>query len=217
VGEDLYCSRADVNDWLPSGEIAGSSRLAASSRASSDTLSLDGHGFETGARVRVRALEGGTLSAPLVEGTVYYVVRLTSDTFQLSASEGGAAINLTTDGVSMLVSKEPQYEKVIEFWSRWADTFFPAHSVPFGRAGQDVHPLVRGCVAQLSAKSLLNIDGKSSEILNAARADAQKILERHAAGLPLRGAPVPSPTNLAVSASASSGDPRGWGSGGCLP
>jgi hypothetical protein len=41
-------------------------------------------------------LSGGTAPSPLVLGTVYYVVSATTNTFQLSATQGGAAINLTT-------------------------------------------------------------------------------------------------------------------------
>jgi hypothetical protein len=39
-----------------------------------------------------------TLPSPLVEGTQYFVVNSTGTSFQVSATQGGAAINLTTTG-----------------------------------------------------------------------------------------------------------------------
>ncbi len=211
MADDLYCSRRDVNRWLPSGEITGSSRLVSSALDSNDTITLDGHGLETDDEVTVRAAEDGILPAPLVEGTVYYAIRVTNATFKLSATEGGSAIPFTSDGESVVVVKEPPYDDVIEFYSRWVDTFLPAHLVPLTAP---IHPLVKGIVAELSAKKLLNLDGKSSEIVNAAELVAMKQLERLAKGLPLRGADITAPANLAVSSyvSTATPDPRGWGS-----
>ena len=213
MADDLYCSREDVNGWLPAGEISGWSRLAATVLASDDAFTLAGHGLETDTAVTVRAVEGGSLPSPLAEGTTYYAIRLTSSRFKLSATAGGSAINLTTDGDSVVVAREPDYDSKIEFYSRWADAFLPAHLVPLEAP---IHPTVKGIVAQLAAKALLNLDGKSSELVNAAELAAKAQLERFAKGLPLRGAAATASANLAVTGSgvsASTGlDPRGWGS-----
>jgi hypothetical protein len=49
---------------------------------------------------------GGAVPAPLVEGTVYYVVVSTTDTFKVAATVGGASINLTAAaGSACLVSR----------------------------------------------------------------------------------------------------------------
>lgn len=210
---DLYCTRGDVNDWISTGEIAGRAHLVAESLASTNALTLDGHGLETDDPVKVRAVEGGNLPAPLAAGTLYYAVRLTNATFSLAAAPAGGAIDLTTDGASVVVSREPKYDKVIEFWSRWADGFLPAHALPLTTS---VHPLIRGIVAKLAAYDLMGLEGKDSARALAARDTAQKALERYAAGLPLRGAPVTASTNLAVVARVAT-DPRGWGSGGTIP
>lgn len=211
MAADLYCSRRDVNRWLPAGEITGSSRVAASALATSDAITLDGHGLETDDPVTVRAAEGGSLPSPLVEGTVYYAIRVTNGSFKLATTAGGAAIDLAGDGVDVIVMREPPYDDVIEFYSRWADAFLPAHLVPLQAP---IHPTVKGIVAELSAKKLLNLDGKTSEAVNAAEIAAKAMLERFAIGLPLRGAAATARTNLAISSSlASSSDPRGWGSG----
>src|SRR5262249_13622594 len=140
VAADLYCTPRDVNRGLPSGEITGSSRLAESALASDRTITLAGHGFETTDELTVRAAGCGNLPAPPAEGTIYFAIRLTNATFRLAATAGGAPINLTSDGVSVVVVKQPPYDDVIEYYSRWADTFLPAHLVPLGRT-EPVHPL----------------------------------------------------------------------------
>lgn len=212
MAENLYCSRGDVTARLPPGAVVSPTGILASCLASSDVLTYDGHGLETDTQVTVRAASAGTLSAPLAEGTTYYAIRLTNATFKLAATAGGAAINITSNGVEMFVTREPNFDDVIEFVSRWAEGFFPAHLVPFTAP---IHPLVRGVVADVSAKRILNANGQDSAAVNAAELAGKAILERYAAGMPLRGAAVTAPANLAITAtSVSSGsDPRGWGSG----
>lgn len=212
MATDLYCSRGDVTARLPPGTVVSPAGMLASCLASTDVLTYDGHGLETDDEVTVRAASAGTLSAPLVAGTVYYAIRLTNSTFKLAASAGGAALNITSDGVEMVVTREPKFDDVIEFVSRWADTFLPAHVVPLTAP---IHPLVRGVVADVSAKRILNANGQDSAAVTAAELAGKAILERFAAGMPLRGGTAQTPSNLAITAtSVSSGsDPRGWGSG----
>lgn len=209
---DLYCSRADVNRWRTSGDIVGTSRLVAEVSAASNTITLDGHGLETGDEITVRAIQGSTLPLPLDEDATYFAIRLTNSKFQLSEADGGSPIDLTTHGGEMVLMKEPPYDAVIEKWSRWADSFLPAHVVPLGRT-EPVHPMVRSFVAQLAANELFNLEGKRSETAESMKLDAVKVFERIGAGLTLRGAPASKPANLAVSSVVSTGkDPRGWGS-----
>lgn len=212
MATDLYCSRGDVTARLPPGTVVSPAGILASCLASTDVLTYDGHGLETDDEVTVRAASAGTLSAPLVAGTVYYAIRLSNAAFKLAASAGGAAINITSDGVEMIVTREPKFDGVIEFVSRWADTFLPAHVVPLTAP---IHPLVRGVVADVSAKRILNANGQDSAAVTAAELAGKAILERFAAGMPLRGGTAQTPSNLAITAtSVSSGsDPRGWGSG----
>ena len=212
VAVNLYCSRADVNARLPPGAIVSPSGILASCLAASNVLTYDGHGLETDRDVTVRAGDGGTLSAPLAEGTTYYAIRLTNAAFKLAATAGGAAIDITSNGVSMIVTREPLYDDVIEFVSRWADGFFPGHGVPFAAP---IHPLVRGVVADVSAKRILNANGADSAVVSAAEIAGKAILERHAGGVPLRASAVLTSTNKAVrdTAGTSTGDARGWGSG----
>ncbi len=212
MAADLYCSRGDVTARLPPGAVVSPAGILASCLASTDVLTYDGHGLETDDEVTVRAASAGTLSAPLAAGTTYYAIRLSNAAFKLAATAGGAALNITSDGVEMIVTREPKFDDTIEFVSRWAETFFPAHVVPFVAP---IHPLVRGVVADVSAKRILNANAQDSAAVNAAELAGKAILERFAAGMPLRGGTTQTPANLAITAtSVSSGaDPRGWGSG----
>ena len=130
MASDLYCTRADVTSRLPPGAITSPTGILASCLASSDVLTYDGHGLETGDAVTVRAADAGTLSAPLAVGTTYYAIRVSNAAFQLAATNGGAAINITSNGVEMIVTREPRFDDLIEFVSRWADGLLVAHAVP---------------------------------------------------------------------------------------
>ena len=209
--QNLYCSRGDVTKELPLGAITSSSGITADSPAGTDIITFDGHGLETNDPVVVRAIEGGSLPAPLVSGTTYFAIRLSNSAFALSTTAPvGAPIDITGESVSMLIVREPDFDGTIEYYSRWAETFLPGHLVPLV---PPIHPLVKGLVADLSAKAMMNHDGKSSATVDAAELAAKAQLERFAAGLVLRGAPTTSSANLAVSNSVqSTGDPRGWGS-----
>lgn len=67
-------------------------------QASTDTLTSYGHGRVNDERVVVGAPPGSALPTGLAEDTVYWVVGAAADTFQLSATMGGGAIDLTADG-----------------------------------------------------------------------------------------------------------------------
>lgn len=207
-----YATRRDVYRYgLPRGTLGARARLVASSVASTDTLELEDHGFETDDALVVRATEGGTLSSPLVSGTTYYVIRLSDSTFKLAAAAAGSAINLSTDGVSMLVAPELPFDEVLEFYSRFVDAFCPAHLVPFTAP---VPVVVVATVAELAAKKLQALSGVTSASVSEAEIAAKAQLERWAKGIPLRDVAATASANLAVRSSLdSTSDPRGWGSG----
>ena len=217
MADDLYCSRADVTERLPPGAIGSRGELVASSSSSSNEIEFDGHGLETGTAVTVRAVDhtGATLPAPLEAGTTYYAIRLTNATFKLATSSAnataGTAIDLTTSGVSVVVMREPQFDDVIEFYSRWADGILPGHLVPLEAP---IHPVVRGVVADCSAATMLHRGGQDSAVVTAAEIAGKAILERYAAGRVLRGAPVTASANLAITASASTTSERNWAPNG---
>lgn len=212
-GSNLYCARADVTKRIPIGSVTSSSGIVAETEVGDNTFTFDGHGLETDDAVSVRAVEGGSLPSPLVEG-VYYAIRVTNSTFSLAATPSGSAIDITSAAVSMVITREPDFDDTIEFYSRWADTCLPAHLVPLDVPLTGQFVFVKGIVADLSAKKILNGVGKESAIVTAAELEAKAQLERFAAGLPLRGTATSTPSNLAITNNvATTGDPRGWGSG----
>ena len=208
-----YATTRDLYRYgLARGALAMPGRLVESSAAASDLLTLDGHGFVDGDAVLVRAAEGGTLSAPLAEGTTYYVLRQTDSTFKLAAIDGGAAIDLSTSGDQMIVASTLPVDDVLEFYSRFVDAFLPAHAVPL----ESPYPVtVTALVAELAAKKLMTLAGLASGVIDAAEVAAKAQLERFAKGIPVRDARVTTATNLAISSGLTNDrtDPRGWGSG----
>jgi hypothetical protein len=61
------------------------------------------HGFNNDDRV---VFVGDTPPSPLVEGTEYFVVNKTTDTFQVATTQGGSVVDITTaGGGACLVSK----------------------------------------------------------------------------------------------------------------
>lgn len=65
--------------------------------AANDTVDLTAHGFSNGKQLMLTN-EGGALPGGLSASTVYYVVEATTNTFKLSLTEGGAAIDITSAG-----------------------------------------------------------------------------------------------------------------------
>jgi hypothetical protein len=64
---------------------------------STDKITYNSHGFQDGVALTYTS-EGGTAITGLVNGTIYYVVNASDNAFQLSATFGGSAINLTGTG-----------------------------------------------------------------------------------------------------------------------
>lgn len=195
-----YATQGDVYLYgLPRGALGNPGRLVESILASGSIATLFEHGFETGDAITFRATAGGSLSSPLVAGTLYYAIRVTDSTFQVSASPTGGPITLTTDGVSVMVAADLPWTAVLEFYSRWVDHLLPAEAVPLATP----YPItIVGLVAQLSAKRLQILSGLTSESMDAAELSAKAQLERFAKGLPVRDrAPAQVQTNLAVTKS----------------
>lgn len=75
--------------------VAGGNPFAYRVDVPNDAINADGHGLQN---ANLCVFFGGTPPAPLVAGTEYFVISATADTFQVSATSGGAAIVLTDDG-----------------------------------------------------------------------------------------------------------------------
>ena len=166
--------------------------------------------------MRVRAVAGGTLAAPLDSTTVYYVIRISDSTFKLASSAGGSAINLTSNGTTMVVTAELPIDDMLEAYSRFVDDFIP-HLIPL----ESPYPVtVVRVVCELAAAKLLSLTGQSSVSMTEAEVGAKAQLERWLKGLPVRDVAATASSNLAITSTlTSAADPRGWApsGGGTLP
>ncbi|MCK6480198.1 MAG: hypothetical protein HUU06_11100 [Planctomycetaceae bacterium] len=63
-----------------------------------DTIRSPGHGFVNDDRVAFEAEDVGTLPTGLSAGTLYWVVNAATDTFKVSTSQGGSAVDITAVG-----------------------------------------------------------------------------------------------------------------------
>lgn len=101
-----YWDAATVGNFLwavplgPSGSVISATFTA---QNAGDVLTSYAHGFVDNDRVYVKRASGSALPTGLSENTLYHVVGATTDTFQLSATQGGAAITLTSDGEGIAV------------------------------------------------------------------------------------------------------------------
>lgn len=66
--------------------------------AAGDAISSNGHGLANTNRVFVSTVAGEALPAGLSATTLYFVVGATTDSYQLSLTSGGAAIDITALG-----------------------------------------------------------------------------------------------------------------------
>ena len=199
-----YATKRDVYALgLPRGSLGNPGRLVASSLAVNSTVELSEHGFVQDDKVTVRATEGGNVSAPLVTGTVYYVIPLTDSTFQLASTQGGPAITFTSDANSMVVTADLPWDELLEYFSRFVDGFLPADAVPL----KAPYPItVIGTVAELVGRKIQILSGTTSESMREMELAAKSKLERWVAGLPVRDAQKTNArTNLAVVKSSDNG------------
>lgn len=77
--------------------VGGFAALVAVQPQSSDTFTSYAHGLNNDDRVLVYDIQQAGVPTGLTEGTIYWVVNRTADTFQLATTQGGAAINTTSD------------------------------------------------------------------------------------------------------------------------
>ncbi len=212
-----YATRSDLYLYgLPRGLLANPGRLCASASSGSEIFTLDQHGFEDDDQLLFRAEEGGSLPGGVSAGTTYYCIRLTDSTFKVSASSGGSAVNLSSDGTSVVVSTslEPLIDAELERVSRLVDTYIPGHLVPFTAP----YPKeVVAVVAKLAAASILAITGQASALITAEAEQTRKELSRLMTGLSLRDPNATAAAHFAVARNVTSNG-RGWDvTGGTIP
>lgn len=136
-----YATRAQVYRLVPRGAIREASRVVASVDPATDRIELEGHGFEDGDPLQFQIDQGGVLPTPVALLTVYFAKLVdlgsgvkSSGLFQISASSGGAAIDLTTAGSKpfrVFSPLEAIVDAALELFSRRCDRECTMHGVPF--------------------------------------------------------------------------------------
>lgn len=94
-----------VHDASTAGNLNGIFQIGSTLRgvgtvvsAAGDAISSNGHGLANTNRVFVSTVAGESLPAGLSATTLYFVVGATTDTFQLSLTSGGSAVDITALG-----------------------------------------------------------------------------------------------------------------------
>lgn len=84
------------------------SRKVGIADAGTDVITSPAHGFSDTDRVAAEAVFGQTFPTGISEGAVLYVRDSTTDTYKVAATSGGAAINITGDGILLAYHLTPK-------------------------------------------------------------------------------------------------------------
>lgn len=96
-------SIADTSNFIIGTQVTGTGISDARSvtlQDTGDTVTLAGHGLANGKLISFATI---VTTTGIAVYTPYYVINATTDTFQLSLTNGGAAIALTTDGTGTIL------------------------------------------------------------------------------------------------------------------
>lgn len=88
-----------------------------------DTVGLTSHGFQDGEAIKF-SVTTGTLPTAIVAGTTYYVINGTANTFQVSATVGGSAINIATAGTAVMKVEAVNFVRLYyrkDYASAWTE------------------------------------------------------------------------------------------------
>ncbi len=203
-----YCTAADVVPFLPSGGLPNAARVVIGHNTG-DYLESEGHGLVDDTEVRFRAEVGGSLPTGIAASTTYYAIVVSPARFQVAATEGGSAIDITTDGEDFVFTSPLPFASWIEWAERQVDSFLPAHVVP---VVAPIPAMVVTACAELAAALGLAKTGGATIPLGETIDTIGVRLTRWAKSLPLRGTAVStqSPVNLAITSSSTRTDSRGW-------
>lgn len=209
MAQDL-CDPADLfAHGLPRGGVPNHGRQVSAVDTTANTLTIDLHGLSLDDEVEFRAEGGGTLPTGISAATIYYAIPVTYNTFSVSATLGGSAVNISASGTPgrILCIPKVNIPAIISGTSRLVEDMLPAHIVPI--VG-DVPPIVRQTTAELAAQKVLALTGGATASLMTIFDLATKRLERWARGVPVRGDGGQQQASGATSASLPYEDARGW-------
>lgn len=100
----------DLGWWPVDGTSPATVKLATCIAAdvTANTVTSPAHGLTNGQRVVLVPAVAGSLPAGLGSTTFYFVVGATTDTFQVSLTSGGAAVDITGAGVLFVARCTPE-------------------------------------------------------------------------------------------------------------
>lgn len=134
-----------VPDVLPAEDGPAYEAIDGITIASPGVVTKNAHGYFNGMQLRIYA-RSGTLPGGLTEGGQYYTVGVTTNTFQLSATRGGAPITTTGSfaaGVAVLPSYPCSFGLIIgkSIWDHrwWTGMTIPTDSIMAGGIGMRLH------------------------------------------------------------------------------
>lgn len=152
------------------------------------------------------------MPSPMVEGTTYYAIPLTSNTFQVAASISGSALNITTAGSNLLVIPEMPWTAWIDECSAMVDQTLPAHAVPMTVVPECVRLY---CAVLLAMRALAHVGAQTAAVQGQLEYWTKQA-EKWGKGQIIRGTNAPACVNVAV-VNPYTADARGWSTDGRLP
>jgi len=198
---DDYCTRSDLySHGLPRGILGESARPIVAVDIANNRLELGEHGFAADQALVLVTELNGALPSPLVAGVTYYA-KLVADSeslFQLAATVGGAAIDLTSVGTKpfgIAPSVNAAIEAAIRYESRIVDTYAIEHKLPLSPPYPEE---VVAITAKLAAREAMSRLGRQSDLIDQAAERAIVELRRFARGTSLRDAAAPEEPNVAA-------------------
>lgn len=194
--EDVYLQ------GLPRGSAGQGARWIASVDTSTNRLEVGNHGFGANTPVQFQTKGDAVLPAPLVPHVVYFVrlVAGSDSFFEVSLTEDGAAIDLTTEGsgaFAVYTSVTRSIEALLETYSRWFDGKLVGHHVPLTPPYPAVATHVVAVRTAAHVARILGL-GKDGERLYEAEALLLSDIPALARGVPLRDANATASANSAV-------------------
>lgn len=95
---DLTLNTGNYRGYAPFGGAVKGFGAVDAAGITSDAITSGAHGLVDTDRVMVFNVFGESLPTGLTEGTIYFVVSATTDTFEVSLTSGGASVNITAVG-----------------------------------------------------------------------------------------------------------------------
>lgn len=93
--------------YLRTSYLTPGSYWAFTGNATTDYITAPGNNFSNGQRVVLLGVDDSALPGGVTQGTLYYVINVTGNTFQISTTNGGSAVNLTADGAGKVARVVP--------------------------------------------------------------------------------------------------------------